>query len=564
MNNADSSLLSLILFTPLAGAFVLLFVPKRQEDVLRWVANVTAAVGFLVSLPLWFRYDPANPEFQFVERLPWIPSIGAEYFLGVDGFSVLLILLTTLMGVIAVLSSWNAIRMRVKEYYVFLLLLQTGMIGAFVALDFLLFFLFWEVMLVPMYFLIGIWGSDNRLYSAIKFFLFTLVGSVVMLLGILAVYFHNHAVTGVYTFDVTQFHQLSVPFDMQWWIFLAFFLGFAVKVPMFPFHTWLPDAHTDAPTAGSVILAAVLLKMGTYGFIRFSLPILPEATVAFVPLVAALSIIGIVYGALVAMAQRDWKRLVAYSSVSHMGMVMLGMFALTPVGITGSIVQQLNHGISTGALFLIVGIVYERRHTRLIAEYGGLSKVMPVYAAVFLIMTMSSIGLPTLNGFIGEILILQGVFVVQKTWAFFAASGIVLGAAYMLWLYQRTMFGTVTNPKNENLPDLSMREFVTFVPLLVLAVWIGLYPKPFLDRLETSVDRVMMRVNTDYTPRFAAGAAADAPPAAANPGAGAPAAAAGVEQRLASLPAVTAHPGAGAPTVTEAPARGGRQAAAGN
>ena len=564
MNNADSSLLSLILFTPLAGALVLLFVPKRQEDVIRWVANVTAAVGFLVSLPLWFRYDPANPEFQFVERLPWIPSIGAEYFLGVDGFSVLLILLTTLMGVIAVLSSWNAIRMRVKEYYVFLLLLQTGMIGAFVALDFLLFFLFWEVMLVPMYFLIGIWGSDNRLYSAIKFFLFTLVGSVVMLLGILAVYFHNHAVTGVYTFDVTQFHQLSVPFDMQWWIFLAFFLGFAVKVPMFPFHTWLPDAHTDAPTAGSVILAAVLLKMGTYGFIRFSLPILPEATVAFVPLVAALSIVGIVYGALVAMAQRDWKRLVAYSSVSHMGMVMLGMFALTPVGITGSIVQQLNHGISTGALFLIVGIVYERRHTRLIAEYGGLSKVMPVYAAVFLIMTMSSIGLPTLNGFIGEILILQGVFVVQKTWAFFAASGIVLGAAYMLWLYQRTMFGTVTNPKNENLPDLSMREFVTFVPLLVLAVWIGLYPKPFLDRLETSVDRVMMRVNTDYTPRFAAGADADAPPAAANPGAGAPAAAAEVGQRLAGLPAVTAHLGAGAPAVTEAPARGGRQAAAGN
>ena len=416
----DSSLLSLILFTPLVGALVLLFVPKRQEDAIRWIANITVAVGFLVSLPLWFRYDSANPDFQFVERLPWIPSIGADYFLGVDGFSVLLILLTTLMGVIAVLSSWTAIQMRVKEYYIFLLMLQTGMIGAFVSLDFLLFFLFWEVMLVPMYFLIGIWGSDNRLYSAIKFFLFTLVGSVVMLLGILAVYFYNHSVTGVYTFDVTQFHQLSIPADMQWWIFLAFFLGFAVKVPMFPFHTWLPDAHTDAPTAGSVILAAVLLKMGTYGFIRFSLPILPEGTAAFVPLVAALSIIGIVYGALVAMAQRDWKRLVAYSSVSHMGMVMLGMFALTPVGITGSIVQQLNHGISTGALFLIVGIVYERRHTRLISEYGGLSKIMPVYAAVFLVMTMSSIGLPTLNGFIGEILILQGVFVVQKTWAFFA------------------------------------------------------------------------------------------------------------------------------------------------
>ena len=554
MNN-DSSLLSLILFTPLVGALVLLFVPKRQEDMIRWIANLAVVLGFLVSLPLWFRYDSANPDFQFVERLPWIPSIGAEYFLGVDGFSVLLILLTTLMGVIAVLSSWTAITMRVKEYYIFLLLLQTGMLGAFVSLDFLLFFLFWEVMLVPMYFLIGIWGSDNRLYSAIKFFLFTLVGSVVMLLGILAVYFYNYSVTGVYTFDVTQFHQLSIPADMQWWIFLAFFLGFAVKVPMFPFHTWLPDAHTDAPTAGSVILAAVLLKMGTYGFIRFSLPILPEATVAFVPMVAALSIIGIVYGALVAMAQRDWKRLVAYSSVSHMGMVMLGMFALTPVGITGSIVQQLNHGISTGALFLIVGIVYERRHTRLISEYGGLSKIMPVYAAVFLIMTMSSIGLPTLNGFIGEILILQGVFVVQKTWAFFAASGIVLGAAYMLWLYQRTMFGAVDNPKNENLPDLSMREFVTFAPLLVLAVWIGLYPKPFLDRLETSVDKVMMRVNSDYTPRFAAEGGAGMPADAGRAHA----------EGVAGARVVAANDGPGAPVVIEMPAPGGgRQAVAGN
>ena len=509
-NAAEFPLLSLILFTPLVGVLVLLFVNRQSEHLIRLISNVTVGLGFVVSLPLWFMYDTQDAGWQFVERHAWIPSIGADYFLGVDGFSVLLILLTTLMGVIAVLSSWTAITVRVKEYYVFLLALQTGMLGAFMALDFLLFFLFWEVMLVPMYFLIGIWGSDNRLYSAIKFFLFTLVGSVVMLLGILAVYFHHHSVTGVYTFDVTQFHQLGIPYDLQWWIFLAFFLGFAVKVPMFPFHTWLPDAHTDAPTAGSVILAAVLLKMGTYGFIRFSLPILPEATVAFVPVVAGLSIVGIVYGALVAMAQKDWKRLVAYSSVSHMGMVMLGMFALTPVGITGSIVQQLNHGISTGALFLIVGIVYERRHTRAIAEYGGLSKVMPVYAAIFLVMTMSSIGLPTLNGFIGEVLILQGIFVVSKFWAFIAASGIVLGAAYMLWLYQRTMFGGVDNPKNENLPDLSMREIWTFVPLLILAVWIGLYPKPFLDRLETSVDNVMERVNSDYTPRLAAAAGEDA------------------------------------------------------
>jgi NADH-quinone oxidoreductase subunit M len=504
-NTANFPLLSLIMFTPLVGAVLLLFVSKHSENAIRWIANGFAVLGFLVSLPLWFWLDKSSPDWQFIERLDWIPSIGAQYFLGVDGFSSLLILLTTLMGAIAILSSWTAITERVKEYYIFLLLLQTGMIGAFVALDFLLFFVFWEVMLVPMYFLIGIWGGSNRLYSAIKFFLFTLVGSVIMLLGILAVYFYSHEVTGVYSFDITQFHELNMPYDLQWWVFLAFFLGFAVKVPMFPFHTWLPDAHTDAPTAGSVILAAVLLKMGTYGFIRFSLPILPEATQAFVPWVVGLSIIGIIYGALVAMAQRDWKRLVAYSSVSHMGMVMLGMFALTSVGITGSIVQQINHGISTGGLFLLVGVVYERRHTREISEYGGLSKVMPAYAVVFAVMTMSSIGLPTLNGFIGEILILQGIFVVNMWWAAAAASGIVLGAAYMLWLYQRTMFGTVDNPKNENLQDLSLREWATFAPLLILAVWIGMYPKPFIDRLDMSVDHVMARVNSAYTPLNAEG-----------------------------------------------------------
>ena len=511
--------LSLVLFLPLAGALTLLLVPKQNENAIRWIANVVAFAGFVISIPLWFWFNPQTADFQLVERAPWIPSIGAEYFLGVDGLSTLLILLTTLMGFIAVLSSWTAITERVKEFYIFLLVLQTGMLGAFMALDFLLFFLFWEVMLVPMYFLIGIWGSANRLYSAIKFFLYTLVGSVIMLLGILALYFYNHTVTGVYSFDVTLFHKLNLPYNLQWWIFLAFFLGFAVKVPMFPFHTWLPDAHTDAPTAGSVILAAVMLKMGTYGFLRFSLPILPEATRAYVPFIVLLSIIGIVYGALVALAQRDWKRLVAYSSVSHMAVVMLGMFALNPVGITGSIVQQLNHGISTGALFLIVGIVYERRHTREITEYGGLSKVMPVYAAVFLIMTMSSIGLPTLNGFIGELLILQGVFVANKIWAAFAASGVVLGAAYMLTLYQRTMFGKVENPKNLHLADLSHREFATFAPLIILAIWIGLYPAPFLRRLDTSVQHIIARVSPQYplTAGASAPATPGAPPAGAEP-----------------------------------------------
>ncbi len=522
MENA-SHLLSLILFTPLIGAVVLLLLPKAATTAIRGVANVFALAGFLVSVPLWFRLDQTTANYQFVERFRWIPSIGAEYLLGVDGLSALLVLLTTLMGAIAVAASWTAITERVKEYYVFLLLLQTGMIGAFVALDFLLFFLFWEVMLVPMYFLIGIWGSDNRLYSAIKFFLYTLAGSVVLLLGILTLYFAFHDATGVYTFDIARYQTFAFAPALQWWVFLAFFLGFAIKVPMFPFHTWLPDAHTDAPTAASVILAAVLLKMGTYGFLRFSLPMLPTATHVFLPLVVTLALIGVIYGALVALAQKDWKRLVAYSSVSHMAMVMLGMFALNPVGVTGSIIQQLNHGISTGALFLLVGIVYERRHTRAIAEYGGLSKVMPVYAAIFLFMTMSSIGLPALNGFIGELLILQGVFAVSKVWAGVAALGIVLGAAYMLWLYQRTMFGRIEHPKNEDLADVGPREFATFVPLIILAIWIGLYPAPFINRLNTSVARIVTRVSPQYADVFKAagidcGAGAPQAPAVAAAG----------------------------------------------
>jgi NADH-quinone oxidoreductase subunit M len=507
-------LLSVILFTPLAGALLLLFVPRRHADAIRWIANLFGAAGLAVSLPLWFRFQPQGDTWQFVERGEWIPSIGASYFLGVDGLSALLVLLTTLIGAIAILSSWSSITERVKEYYIFLLVLQTGMIGAFVSLDSLLFFLFWEVMLVPMYFLIGIWGGGRRLYSAIKFFLYTLAGSVVMLLGILTLYFYGHTVTGVYTFDITKFQELAVPAGVQTWVFLAFFFGFAVKVPMFPMHTWLPDAHTDAPTAGSVILAAVMLKMGTYGFLRFSLPILPDATHQFVPLIAGLAIIGIIYGALVALAQSDWKRLIAYSSVSHMGMAMLGMFALTPVGITGSIVHQLNHGISTGALFLIVGIAYERRHTRDISAYGGLSAVMPLFATVFLIMTMSSIGLPALNGFIGELLVLQGVFVVSRTWAAVAVLGIILGAAYMLWLYQRTMFGGLDNPANRTLRDLNAREVVTFLPLVALAIWIGLYPAPILRRLDSSVGRIVLRVNSVYGPAIAK-AAADCAAAAA-------------------------------------------------
>ena len=353
------------------------------------------------------------------------------------------------------------------------------MLGAFLALDGLLFFLFWEAMLVPMYLLIGIRGGGRRSSSAIKFFLYTLVGSVGLLLGILGIYFCAHEATGVYSFDITGFHQLTLPLARQKWIFLALLVGFAIQIPMFPLHTWLPDAHADAPTAGSVILAAVLLKMGTYGFVRFSLPILPEASRAFIPVVAGLSLVAIVYGAFLALAQTDWKRLIAYSSISQMGMITLGLFAIAPAALSGSLLQQISHGISTGALFLIVGLAFERRQTREIAAFGGLSSVMPVFAVLFLVMTLSSIGLPGLNGFVGAHLILQGVFVAHRWWAAAAASGMVLGAAYMLWLYQRTMFGGIREPANAALLDLTARELLTLVPLAALALWIGLYPRRF-------------------------------------------------------------------------------------
>ena len=487
-------LLSIVTFTPLVGALVLLLpVFKGKDNAVRWGANIIGLIGFLVSLPLWFWFDRGATDFQFVEKASWIPSIGVQFFFGVDGISALLILLTTLLGVIAILSSWTAITERVRQYYVFLLLLQTGMIGVFCALDMFLFYLFWEVMLVPMYFLIGIWGGARRLYAAIKFFLYTLVGSVVMLLGILALYFHSRTVPGLEetgSFSYSVWIQMGIPAEMQFWVFLAFFLGFAIKVPMFPFHTWLPDAHVEAPTAGSVILAGVLLKMGTYGFIRFSLPLLPEATVEAVPWVVTLSIIAIVYAALVTLVQKDMKKLIAYSSVSHLGFVMLGMFALNPLGMEGSVLQMINHGLSTGGLFLLVGLIYERRHTKEIAEFGGLAKVMPVYATFTLVIFLASMGLPTLNGFIGELMILQGAFAANRVWAYWAVLGIVLGAAYLLWLYQRVFWGKVTKEENEKLSDLNAREIATLVPLVVLCFWIGLYPKPFLAFLHQPVARI--------------------------------------------------------------------------
>jgi NADH-quinone oxidoreductase subunit M len=493
-------ILTIVMFFPLAAAMLMLLFPADKKDLIRLWANVAGFIGFLISLPLLFWFDADSAEFQFIERAEWIPSIGATYALGIDGISLLLILLTTLLGFLAILCSWSAIEERTKEYYVFMLLLQTGMLGVFMAQDFFLFYVLWEVMLVPMYFLIGIWGGPRKLYAAIKFFLYTLVGSVLMLLGILFLYFWNYSQTGVYTFDVPTLSNMSIPLEYQIWVFLAFFVGFAIKVPMFPFHTWLPDAHVEAPTAGSVILAGVLLKMGTYGFLRFSLPMLPDAAKdpRIVSLMITLSIIAIIYGALVSLMQKDWKKLVAYSSVSHMGFITLGIFVLNPNGIAGSILQQINHGISTGALFLLVGIVYERRHTREIAEFGGLSTIMPVYATMFLIIAMSSLGLPTLNGFIGEFVILQGTFEENKVWAAFGVTGIVLGAAYLLWLYQRTMFGTLDNPKNKTLKDVNFRETVTLLPLIGLAFWIGLYPSPFFRIMDKSVERIVMRVRPDY------------------------------------------------------------------
>jgi len=495
-------ILSIILFLPLVGAVLLLFIPKDNKHVIRWTANLFALAGFLVSLPLvpWFWAQRFEPGFKFVEGAPntWIPTIGAGYVLGIDGISFLLIMLTTLLGWISILSSWNAIQERVKEYYVWFLILQAGMLGVFMSLDFFLFFVFWEAMLVPMYLLIGIWGGPRKLYAAIKFFLYTLFGSVLMLLGILFLYFHHHTLTGVYTFSIPELYITApqIPFHAAIWLFVAFFIGFAIKVPMFPFHTWLPDAHVEAPTAGSVILAGVLLKMGTYGFIRFSLPFFPS--VVMHPKVRgwliALSIISIIYGALVSLMQKDMKKLVAYSSVSHLGFCTLGIFALNPLGLSGSVIQQINHGISTGALFLIVGILYERRHTRDIAEYGGISNVMPVYATITMIMFLSSMGLPLLNGFIGEFTILQGAWTESKAWAAWAVPGVVLAAAYLLWLYQRVFFGKVTNPKNERLHDLTPREVLTFVPLLVLAFAIGLYPKPLFQILEQPVNQLSQTV----------------------------------------------------------------------
>jgi NADH-quinone oxidoreductase subunit M len=556
----DNYILSFITWLPAVGAILILALMKKdQASLIKRFATVWFALDFILSLWL-LKYNRTAGGMQFLEDHQWIPIIGARYQMGVDGVAVLLIVLTTLLGAIAALSSWDYIQKREKEYYVLLLLLQTAVIGVFASMDLFLFYLFFEVSLVPMYFLIGIWGGENRLYAAIKFFLYTLVGSVVMLLGVLKMYFLtqdgalasqittetlrnisgggeatamlNNAVaaakSGAGTFNIMYMQAMgsvlypAYPQTLQVLLFTAFALGFAIKVPMFPFHTWLPDAHVEAPTAGSVILAGILLKLGTYGFYRFNLPMFPWAskdqsyfgTFGIRSVMVFLAIVSIIYGALAAMyfvvkKNGDVKKLVAYSSVSSMGMVMLGLFALNPNGVNGGVLQMINHGIYSGALFLLVGIIYERRHTRNVSEFGGLSHVMPGYAAIFLGMVMTAIGLPMLAVFISEFLALRGAFEANPWWAGAAALGIILNAGYFLWLYQRMFFGNVENPKNQKLTDLNGREWAYMVPLMILSLWIGVYPKPFLEYIQQPVNAIVRQIRPEYR---IPGAAAPAQP----------------------------------------------------
>jgi NADH-quinone oxidoreductase subunit M len=489
-------ILTSLIALPVAGSLLLLLVrdDERNARLIRLVALGVSLLVFAATLLLWNRFSPAAAGFQFVERYTWIPAFGITYLVGVDGISLLLLVLTGFLTPIALLGSWESIHRRLKGFCIFMLLLESAMMGVFVSIDLFLFYVFWDAMLVPMYFLIGIWGYDRRIYAAVKFILYTMAGSVLMLLAILGLAYLHSTTTGNYSFDLRRLYELDVPPQLQFWFFLAFTLAFAIKVPLFPFHTWLPDAHVEAPTAGSVILAGVLLKMGTYGLVRFAFPLFPAAAAFFAPYLAGLAVIGIIYGALVAMVQPDLKKLVAYSSVSHLGFVVLGIAAMNTQGVSGAVYQMLNHGVSTGGLFLIVGMLSDRRHTRLISEYGGLKKVTPRLVAVFLIITLSSIGLPGLNGFVGEFLILLGAFRWNPKMAAFAATGVILSATYMLWMFQRVNYGAVTNEKNASLPDLGPREWFVVAPVVAAAVLMGVVPNLFLRPIEPPVERLIDQV----------------------------------------------------------------------
>ena len=490
-------LLTLIITLPLLSGCILLPF-YRFEKLLRFGSVLLSTMVFLLSLSLYFNFDASTPAMQFVEKVSWIPSFNVSYHVGIDGISLLLILLTTFLTPLVLLSSWKSISKQVPLYIFLMLLLETGMLGVFASLDTFLFYVFWEVILIPMYFIIGIWGGKARIYAAIKFFIFTMVGSLLMLIAIIWLgYYAAGQPGGEFTTDIVKLFAIAptIPYNIQVWIFAAFALSFMIKVPAFPLHTWLPDAHVEAPTGGSVILAGVLLKMGTYGLIRFNLQLFPQSAISLSPLFATLGVIGIIYGALVSMVQKDVKKLVAYSSVSHMGFVVLGIFGMTVEGMQGSIIQMINHGLSTGALFLIVGMIYDRRHTRMIEEFGGLAKYIPVFATCFLIVTLSSIGLPGLNGFVGEFLILIGTFnsaILGSGWyVVLASTGVVLAAVYMLWMFQRVVFGTSRNEENTTLKDLSPRELGLLVPVILFIVWIGVYPSTFMSKSEVSVQHIV-------------------------------------------------------------------------
>jgi NADH-quinone oxidoreductase subunit M len=486
-------LLTIVTFIPLLGAVIIAFLGPARAPSTRWVALVFSLLTFVLTAWLYWEFDAHRVGMQYEEFKAWMIIPPVNYHVGVDGLSMLLILLAGILTPLSVLASWNSISYRPKEFFLFLLALETGMIGVFAALDLVLFFLFWEVMLIPMYFLIGIWGHERRVYAAIKFVLFTMAGSALMLVGILFLY----NLTGTFDWPQILSHMSTekvLSSQAERWLFLAFFVAFAIKVPLFPFHTWLPDAHVEAPTAGSVILAGVLLKMGTYGMLRFCLPLFPEASRDFAPAICVLALVGIIYGALVAMVQPDLKKLVAYSSVAHMGFCVLGIFVFTVQGIEGAIYQMFNHGISTGALFILVGLLYDRRHTRLISEFGGLATSVPVYSTFFLIVALSSLGLPMLNGFVGEFLIIVGAYPSKGYYAAVAAIGVVLAAVYLLWMYQRVFYGELTNEKNRTLPDCNSREKLILGVLVVIIIAMGIYPQPFLRRMDRSVNSIMLRV----------------------------------------------------------------------
>jgi NADH-quinone oxidoreductase subunit M len=481
-------LLSTLTFFPVIGGLSLLLVKKEEVQTIKVMALVISLIEMLLSLPLFFMFDKTTHLMQFTEHHAWIPAFNINYSMGIDGISVLFILLSALITTLSISVSWEAIQTKVKEFFIAILILEGLMIGVFCATDFFLFYILWEAMLIPMFLIIGIWGGPNRLYATVKFFLYTLVGSLLMLIGIITLY-----AQGGHTFDIIKLAEHSFPIGLQKTIFWAFFAAFAVKVPMWPVHTWLPDAHTEAPTAGSVILAGILIKMGAYGFLRFSMPILPDATQAMMVPMLVLSLIGIVYGAIICLSQTDLKRLIAYSSVSHMGFVTLGIYALNQQSLEGGILQMINHGVVTGALFLSIGMVYERTHTRVIADYGGLSTTMPVLGSFFLFFTLASVGLPGTNGFIGEFLILLGSFINRPWVCFFAATGLILGAWYMLWLYQRIFFNPV-NKKVIGLPELNAREICTLLPMVALIFWIGLYPNALLGFMHESVRHLIEQV----------------------------------------------------------------------